>query len=176
MAIVKMKKFTLLAFESQRAELLEKLQAFAEVEFINLQDNDFLESNEDFKDLSKEGLDSEYAECEEKLSKAKFALNFLKEYVPQKSGLQALKEGKVELTLKELEEKVLNSNWEAIFDKVKEKEAEFNKLDNEKTKLQSTIDSLSPWENFDASFEDLESLVDNDYIDSLIDGDNDYDY
>ena len=158
MAIVKMKKFTLLAFESQRAELLEKLQAFAEVEFINLQDNNFLESNEDFKDLSKEGLDSEYAECEEKLSKAKFALNFLKEYVPQKSGLQALKEGKVELTLKELEEKVLNSNWEAIFDKVKEKEAEFNKLDNEKTKLQSTIDSLSPWENFDASFEDLESL------------------
>lgn len=158
MAIVKMKKFTLLAFESQRAELLEKLQAFAEVEFINLQDNDFLESNEDFKDLSKEGLDSEYAECEEKLSKAKFALNFLKEYVPQKSGLQALKEGKVELTLKELEEKVLNSNWEAIFDKVKEKEAEFNKLDNEKTKLQSTIDSLSPWENFDASFEELESL------------------
>lgn len=158
MAIVKMKKFTLLAFESQRAELLEKLQAFAEVEFINLQDNDFLESNEDFKDLSKEGLDSEYAECEEKLSKAKFALNFLKEYVPQKSGLQALKEGKVELTLKELEEKVLNNNWEAIFDKVKEKEAEFNKLDNEKTKLQSTIDSLSPWENFDASFEELESL------------------
>lgn len=158
MAIVKMKKFTLLAFESQRAELLEKLQAFAEVEFINLQDNDFLESNEDFKDLSKEGLDSEYAECEEKLSKAKFALNFLKEYVPQKSGLQALKEGKVELTLKELEEKVLNSNWEAIFDKVKEKEAEFNKLDNEKTKLQSTIDSLSPWESFDASFEELESL------------------
>ena len=158
MAIVKMKKFTLLAFESQRAELLEKLQSFAEVEFINLQDNDFLESNEDFKDLSKEGLDSEYAECEEKLSKAKFALNFLKEYVPQKSGLQALKEGKVELTLKELEEKVLNSNWEAIFDKVKEKEAEFNKLDNEKTKLQATIDSLSPWESFDASFEDLESL------------------
>lgn len=158
MAIVKMKKFTLLAFESQRAELLEKLQSFAEVEFINLQDNDFLENNEYFKDLSKDGLDSEYAECEEKLSKAKFALNFLKEYVPQKSGLKALKEGKVELTLKELEEKVLNSNWEAIFDKVKEKEAEFNKLDNEKTKLQATIDSLSPWESFDASFEDLESL------------------
>ena len=158
MAIVKMKKFTLLAFESQRAKLLEKLQSFAEVEFINLQDNDFLENNEDFKGLSKDGLDSEYAECEEKLSKAKFALNFLKEYVPQKSGLKALKEGKVELTLKELEEKVLNSNWEAIFDKVKEKEAEFNKLDNEKTKLQATIDSLSPWESFDASFEDLESL------------------
>ena len=51
MAIVKMKKFTLLAFESQRAELLEKLQAFAEVEFINLQDNDFLESIEDFKEI-----------------------------------------------------------------------------------------------------------------------------
>ena len=56
MAIVKMKKFTLLAFESQRAKLLEKLQSFAEVEFINLQDNDFLENNEDFKGLSKDGI------------------------------------------------------------------------------------------------------------------------
>lgn len=167
MAIVKMKKFTLLAFESQRAKLLERLQSFAEVEFINLQDNDFLESNEDFKDLNKDGLDSEYAECEEKLSKAKFALNFLREYVPQKSGLKALKEGKVELTLKELEEKVLNSDWESIFDRVKEKEAVFNSLDNEKTKLQTIVDSLSPWEKFDASFEDLESIKTPTFLGSI---------
>lgn len=167
MAIVKMKKFTLLAFESQRAKLLERLQSFAEVEFINLQDNDFLENNEDFKDLNKDGLDLEYAECEEKLSKAKFALNFLREYVPKKSGLKALKEGKLELTLEELEEKVLNSDWELIFDKVKEREAIFNNLDNEKTKLQTIVDSLSPWEKFDASFEELESIKTPTFLGSI---------
>ena len=46
MAIVKMKKFTLLGFESQKAKLLEKLQGFSEVEFINLQDENLLENNE----------------------------------------------------------------------------------------------------------------------------------
>ena len=40
MAIVKMNKFTLLAFESQRVELLKKLQGSAEVEFVNLQDEE----------------------------------------------------------------------------------------------------------------------------------------
>ena len=54
MAIVKMNKFTLLAFESQKAKLLEKLQRFSEVEFINLQDDEILENNEDLIDLYKD--------------------------------------------------------------------------------------------------------------------------
>ena len=158
MAIVKMNKFTLLGFESKKAELLEKLQNFAEVEFINLQDESFLENNNDLADLIKDQSDSEFAECEDKLSMAKFALQFLAEYVPQKSGIKAMREGKRELTLQELEEKVTNSNWESIVDKVKEKEAEMASLDSEKTKLQGIIDSMTPWEQLDAPFEELNSM------------------
>ena len=46
MAIVKMNKFTLLAFVSKKEKLLEKLQAFSNAEFINLQDENFLENKE----------------------------------------------------------------------------------------------------------------------------------
>ena len=38
MAIVKMKKFTLLTFESKKSELLKEIQGLSNVEFINLQD------------------------------------------------------------------------------------------------------------------------------------------
>ena len=61
MAIVKMNKFTLLAFESQKTRILERLQGFAETEFVNLQDASFLEENEVFSDLSKDRDDSEFA-------------------------------------------------------------------------------------------------------------------
>ena len=43
MAIVKMNKFTLLSFESQKEKLIESLQGFSQVEFINLQDENFIE-------------------------------------------------------------------------------------------------------------------------------------
>ena len=36
MAIVKMSKFNLIAFESQKSQLLKKLQKFKEVDFIDL--------------------------------------------------------------------------------------------------------------------------------------------
>lgn len=56
-------------------------------------------------------------------------------------------------------------------------------IEGEDDIFQDTIDDCSTDEEFIedvedviTDFEDLESLVDSDYIDSLIDGDNDYDY
>ena len=94
MAIVKMNKFTLLSFESQKDNLLKKLQGFREVEFINLQNDEYIQGKEALEGLLKDEVDSEFAKCEEDLSKARFALEFLRAYVPQKSGLKAMREGK----------------------------------------------------------------------------------
>lgn len=158
MAIVKMNKFTLLAFESKKDALLEKLQGFSEVEFINLQNEDYLEDNKELKELFKDNVDSEFAKCEEELSKARFALDFLRTYVPQKSGLKAMREGKRTLTLNELKESVNNSNWQDLYEKLKEKEVHLANLENEKTKLEGLIESLKPLEGLDVSFEDLKSI------------------
>ena len=167
MAIVKMNKFTLLAFESQKAMLLEKLQSFSEVEFINLQDDQILEKNEALIDLNKDDSGSQYAKCEEKLSMVKFALKFLEEYIPKKSGLKAMRVGKKELTLKEMEEQVLKSSWEEIYDKVKEKEDRINSLENKITKLQTIIDTMTPWEKLDVSFEELSSMKTPHFLGSI---------
>lgn len=139
MAIVKMNKFTLLAFESQKAKLLEKLQGFAEVEFVNLQRDEVIENNEEFADLQKDNSGSEYAGCEEKLSTIKSTLQFLQEYVTSKSGIKALKEGKKEVTFSEIENIALNTDWNSICEKYKAKEDEILSLEHTESKLQTEL-------------------------------------
>ena len=122
MAIVKMNKFTLLTFESKKEELLSKIQGFSNVEFVNLQDEDLIEKNEVLQNLSKDDIDSKCAKYEENLSKAKFALEFLKNYMPKKSAIKAMQESRGILTLDELAKKLKNLIGKIIYEKVKGKE------------------------------------------------------
>ena len=157
MAIVKMNKFTLLTFESEKEKLLEKLQGNSEVEFINLQDQNVIEENEVLATLKKSDIDSETLIIEENVSKTKSALAFLKKYVASTGGLKALREGKQSLTLEELESNVMNSNWETVYSKVKEVEIELASLENEKTKLESELEILKPVATLDAPLGELKS-------------------
>ena len=158
MAIVKMNKFTLLAFESEKEKLLKKIQSSSEVEFINLQDEEKLEGNEVFESLKKDDLDDETLSIEEDVSKTRSALDFLKEFVSEVGGLKALKAGKESLTLDELEVKVENSNWEVVYSEVKKMERELATLENEKTKLLGEIEILEPWQSFDAPLGELNNF------------------
>lgn len=164
MAIVKMNKFTLLAFESKKDALLEKLQEFSNAEFINLQDEELLEKNEAFEGLQKDDVDADIAKYEEQLSKVKFALQFLNNYVPKQSAIAALRSGKRSLSMDELKKEVQESEWEAIYAKVKEKEEGIAKLENEKTKLQNAVDGLTPYEAFDAPLSSLKELEETSYF------------
>lgn len=164
MAIVKMNKFTLLTFESKKQKLLREIQGLSNVEFINLQDDEFLEKYEELKSLAKDDIDLEYSKYEENLSKAKFVLEFLKKYVPKKSGLKSLQEEKLTLTLDELDEKVKASKWEESYNKAKEKEAELANLDSNITKLQAEIDTLIPWQDLDVAFSEIKDLKNTSYF------------
>ena len=157
MAIVKMNKFTLLAFESMRERILEELQKFEGVEFINLQREELLEENQHLKDLSKDSVLSDYSKYEESLSKIKFSLEFLKNYIPPKSALKAMKEGKKEMTFGELKKRVEDSNWQELYSEVKEREQRIAAIDSEISKYKTEIEGLEPWSPLDASFEDLKS-------------------
>ena len=176
MAIVSMNKFTLLAFESKRATILEKLQDFADVEFINLQNDEIIEENEELKELTKDNSDSDYVKCEDKLSMAKLALQFLQNYVPRKSIIKEYAEGKRELTITELEEVVNKANWIEICNKVKEKEIQKNNIESEQGKMESEIETLEPIKDLDVSFKDINSIktpcfigsVPNQYEEELI--------
>ena len=163
MAIVKMKKFTLLTFESKKQELLKSMQSLSNIEFINLQNEDFLEKYRELNELYKDNDDIENSKYEENLAKAKFGVEFLSKYVPKKSGLKALREEKLTLTLEELEEKFKSYNWLDSYGKAKKKEEELAKLDSQVTKLQSEIEALIPWEGLDIAFSELRSLKNTSY-------------
>ena len=126
MAIVKMNKFTLLAFESHKEKLLEELQSFEGVQFINLQNDDLIEEDESLKLLDKDSVGSKYSEYAANLSKLKFVLDFLKEYVTQASGLKALLQDKKSLSYSTLNEKIKTIDWKSTYDDLKMKEDRLN--------------------------------------------------
>ncbi|GAA0082135.1 MULTISPECIES: V-type ATP synthase subunit I [Clostridium] len=164
MAIVKMNKFTLLAFESHKEKLLEELQSFEGVQFINLQNDALIEKDESLKLLDKDSVGSKYSEYAANLSKLKFVLDFLKEYVTQASGLKALLQDKKSLSYSTLNEKIKTIDWKSTYDDLRMKEDRLNYLSNERTKIDAEINSLLPWKKFDAKFKNLKELKQTSYF------------
>lgn len=155
MAIVKMNKFTLFAFQNEKEALLKNLQKFEGVQFVNLQDK--LE-DEELSFLQSATEDKNILERENEVSKIKFGLDFLNDYIDKEKGLQALKKGKKNITFEELENSVKNIDWMSIYNELKDKEEKQNTLSNEKTKLESEIDILLPWRTLNCPFKELRSL------------------
>lgn len=158
MAIVKMNKFTLLAFESNKGKLLEALQKFEEVEFINLQSDGFLEEQEEFKELAKVSVDSSYTKYDDALSKIKFTMEFLKPYVSKKSGISELLSDKKELSYEEITKYMESNSWKQIYEEIKGKEERLNSIGNELGKIQTEVEIISNWHKLDAPFELFEKI------------------
>ncbi|EQB86530.1 V/A-type H+-transporting ATPase subunit I [Clostridium punense] len=154
MAIVKMNKFTLLAFESQKYSLLEKLQNFENVEFAYLLDDE----ETSFNELKRNSESIEISEIEGELSKIKFGIDLLSEYSTKVGMIKSLKEGKKDVSYETLSEMVSKSNWRDIYAQLKEKENLINKNKSEISKLLSNIEELLPWANLDTPLLGLNSL------------------
>ncbi len=154
MAIVKMSKFTLIAFESQKEALLDSLHKFENVQFINLQDNEEEHLQSLVKDSEKEKVS--YLEGEQ--AKVKFALELLIKHSVKEGAIKSLVKGKNLLNYDELEILAKKSNYEENYRSLKEKDAALTQMKNEKTKINSEIEALSPWKSLDATFNDLKEL------------------
>lgn len=154
MAIVKMSKFSLLSFKNEKSQLLDILQRFEKVQFINLQDKE----DEDLSFFSKDSDKVKASEIEEILSKVNFSLDFLNKYAPKAGGLKALKDGQKTISFNEFEKIGSSTPWQEYYEALKGKETELSNIKNEKIKLKSEIDVLMPWKKLDCSFKDLRSL------------------
>ncbi|KEI04638.1 V-type ATP synthase subunit I [Clostridium botulinum] len=155
MAIVKMNKFTLFAFEKEKKELLRSLQEFEGVQFIDLKPN---LKNEEMSFFRLVASDKDILELEGQLSKIKFCLDYLKPYFERKGAFSVLKEGKKTITFKELENIAKEVDWNIIYQELKLRENRINNLNNEKTKIETDIENILPWENFDGDFGELDEL------------------
>ncbi|GAA0120772.1 MAG: V-type ATP synthase subunit I [Clostridium argentinense] len=171
MAIVKMKKFTLLAFESQKQKLLQDLQRLESVQFSEVLVEEGLEEY-----LKKDSNQVKISEVEEEQAKIKFAIDFLSQYEEKKGMIQSLKEGKNTVTYYELEKVVKDLQWKEQYNYLKEKENTINKKKQHISKLSSEIEEISRWINLDISMNAINNfknciaylgIIPKNFVDSL---------
>lgn len=154
MAIVKMNKFMLLAFENQKKSLLEKLQSFQNVQFLDLSKNESSELNQ----LKSDSASSEISEVEGELSKVKFIIELLSTFSEKPKLLKDLKEGKKSYSYDVLEQIASTSHWHEVYSDLKQKDNKINMNHNYITKLKANIEELKPWESLDTSVESINVL------------------
>ncbi len=154
MAIVKINKFMLLAFENQKKSLLEKLQSFQNVQFLDLSKNESSELNQ----LKSDSASSEISEVEGELSKVKFIIELLSTFSEKPKLLKDLKEGKKSYSYDVLEQITSTSHWHEVYSDLKQKDNKINMNHNYITKLKANIEELKPWESLDTSVESINVL------------------
>ncbi|WP_454053988.1 V-type ATP synthase subunit I [Clostridium sp. Marseille-Q7071] len=148
-----MKKFTLLAFESQKQKLLQDLQRLESVQFSEVLIQEELEEY-----LQKDSAHIEISEIEEEQAKIRFAIDFLSQYEEKKGMIQSLKEGKNTVTYYELEKAVEDLQWKKQYNYLKEKESTINKKKQHISKLSSEIEEIGKWSNLDISMNEVNNF------------------
>lgn len=154
MAVVDMTKFRLTMFASQKRQLLEKLQDFAWVDFINLSDHE--ESEEG---LNRVDAGPELAANSEEMGRISEAIDILNQY---KKKDQTLKEkysnklpeiGEADALRLVKEEKADQAVEEAL-----NHQDRVNQSRNAIEKLKEEIVQLKDWSALEASLDDLDQL------------------
>lgn len=173
MAIVKMNKFTLLAFEYEKYSLLEKLQALENVQLVEFENDDM----EDCTSLKKDNTSIEVSEVEGEISKVKFTINLLSEFAEKSNAIKSMKEGKKTFSYDILENRTKSSNWRNVYKDLLEKQEFINRNMNMIQNIKGNIEELLPWSNLDvpvnkvSSFREISGAlgtVPSNFYDSLL--------
>ena len=139
MAIVKMKKFTLFAFEAERKRLLEELQRFG---YVNFSKSDSIEQFDYLKDVEVSTLDNNYIE---ESTRIKWMIDYVGRFVEKEKGLSALKKGPVVYTFSELEKEASSYDYIPDFNILSEISKKVDSNNQRLTAIDNTIKELSPW-------------------------------
>ncbi|MDO5047077.1 MAG: V-type ATP synthase subunit I [Anaerococcus sp.] len=147
MAIVKMNKFNLLAFKSDRDELLERLQAFNYVHFNDLDladDEDKLTEVINTERLSR--IDSD-------LAKIDYVIDII-EGAMKKEGLK-LDQSFSEFSLADVKKKGENFKFNLIYKNIKDLILKKDQALSLRNELDNKLDSLRPWKDIRADLDRL---------------------
>ena len=152
MAIVKMKKFTLFAFEAERKRLLEELQRFG---YVNFSKSDPIEEFDYLKDVEVSTVGNNYVE---ESTRIKWMIDYVGRFVEKEKGLSALKKGPVVYTFNELEKEANSYDYITDFNELSEISKKID-LNNQKiTAIDNSIKEISPWKSIKEPIEDLNSF------------------
>lgn len=149
MAILKMSKFNLMVFKHDRLEILKVLQNFKQVDFseVNLEDYGY----ENF-------VSEDISTIEDNIIKLDQAIKKLRKYEISKGTIKALKEGQKTFTYKELTDYVIKYNWKELVEKTNDLQNDFDTntkiIENAKVKIQE----YTPYVKLDINLEELKDL------------------
>ena len=158
MAIVKMKKFTLFAFESERKRLLEELQRFG---YVNFSKSDSIEQFDYLKDVEVSTLDNNYIE---ESTRIKWMIDYVGRFIEKEKGLSALKKGPVVYTFSELEKKASSYDYIPDFNILSDISKKVDSNNQRLTAIDNTIKELSPWKSIKEPIVDLNSFEKSKFI------------
>lgn len=154
MAIVKMSKFSLFAFDSERENLLHELQKFGYVHFDSLDDKE---------DLLDEGLETvtipeSIGEVDEEISKVKYAIDLLSKYDERETGIKAMIKGKESLSFEELEGRAAKIDYLPVYNELRQLASELDRINVKIKDLESQINEYYHWKGLNYPINDLNSL------------------
>ena len=152
MAIVKMTKFNLIAFKSQKLKLLKNLQKFKEVDFVDIA----LEKEDT---LTKINNNEELVKVDERILSVKNAIDLLRKYNAVDKSLKALIKGNDNYTYEELSKKVvIEYDWKKICEELKILSNKYLEIKTQISKKYNEIDELSIWNKLDVNPQELKKL------------------
>ncbi len=148
MAIVEMKKMHLLGLRKEQDKILSILQKAGKVEIIEV-----IDEPDRGTDNDQIGLDKELSKFDQKLTRLKFGIDFLKPYVQEKNPLLYGKPRVNEQEVKELlsDGKLIDTKLDDLY----ELDQRFSHLKAEESKLNSRIELMSIWQQMDIPVEQL---------------------
>ncbi len=152
MAIVKMKKFTLFAFEAERKRLLEELQRFG---YVNFSKSDAVDQFDYLKEVDINTVDNNYIEDS---TKVKWMIDYLGRFVEKEKGLSALKKGPIVYTFSELEQEANSYDYIPDFNNLNDISKKMESNNQKLTAIDNSIKELLPWNSIKEPIEDLNSF------------------
>ena len=152
MAIVKMKKFTLFAFEAERKRLLEELQRFG---YVNFSKSDPIEEFDYLKDVEVFTVGNNYVE---ESTRIKWMIDYVGRFVEKEKGLSALKKGPIVYTFNELEKEANSYDYITDFNELSEISKKIDSNNQKITAIDNSIKEISPWKSIKEPIEDLNSF------------------
>ena len=152
MAIVKMKKAHIIALQSEKQNLIHKLQKFGGLHVINIESQI---AEDKYLELSADSDNDKVSQLEARLSQVKYSLDFTKKYDNAKKSKQ---KSKLQISDAEYLE-YLNSNekLDAIFNQCREIDIKHTELKNKETKITNLIQQLQPWNSLESNFQDIKT-------------------
>ncbi|MGE5630229.1 MAG: V-type ATP synthase subunit I [Caulobacteraceae bacterium] len=149
MAIVKMKKATVIALQSDKEAIVNSLQKFGRLQIISFED---LADRQEIEGLQQDSDNERVTRLEGKLSQVKYSLDFLSKFNKTKKPLFA---SKIRIDESQNDVYLNDDKLNAIYGKCKAIDSKFTEFKSIETKLGNTISQLSPWSSMDMDLSDV---------------------